>query len=60
MRSLHASQEPHWRKSKGIQGPNSDGVLRIATNLLDVPAEIIAILFKYRWTVEIFFRSTSS
>jgi IS4 transposase len=26
------------------------------TNLLDVPAEIIAILYQYRWTIEIFFR----
>jgi len=43
-------------KAKGSTPPNSDGVLRIATNLLDVPAEIIAILYSYRWTVEIFFR----
>lgn len=43
-------------KAKGSTAPNSDGVLRIATNLLDVPAEIIAILYSYRWTVEIFFR----
>jgi hypothetical protein len=31
-------------------------VLRIATNLLDVPAEIIALIYQYRWTIEIFFR----
>jgi hypothetical protein len=31
--------------------------LRIATNLLDVPAEIIALLHEYRWTIEIFFLS---
>lgn len=43
-------------KAKGSTAPGSDGVLRIATNLLDVPAEIIAILYCYRWTVEIFFR----
>lgn len=43
-------------KAKGSKAPDSDGVLRIATNLLDVPAEIIAILYSYRWTVEIFFR----
>ncbi len=24
--------------------------------LLDVPAEIIALLYEYRWTIEIFFR----
>ena len=38
------------------RGPDSDGILRIATNLLDVPAEIISLLFRKRWAVEIFFR----
>jgi hypothetical protein len=41
---------------KGSTGPACDGVLRLATNLLDVPAEIIALLYHYRWTIEIFFR----
>jgi IS4 transposase len=40
----------------GSTGPACDGVLRLVTNLLDVPAEIIALLYHYRWTVEIFFR----
>jgi len=40
----------------GSSGVDSDGVLRIATNLLDVPAEIIALLFSQRWAIEIFFR----
>jgi len=43
-------------RGHGSTGPNSDGSLRIATNLLDVPAEIIALLYFYRWTIEIFFR----
>lgn len=44
-------------KYKGTStGPSSDGVLRIATNLLDVPAEIIALIYSQRWTIEIFFR----
>jgi hypothetical protein len=30
--------------------------LLIATNLMDVPAEIIALLYRYRWTIELFFR----
>ena len=28
----------------------------IATNLLDVPAEIIALIYRHRWLIEIFFR----
>ena len=31
-------------------------MLRIATNLLDVPAEIIALIYQYRYTIELFFR----
>jgi hypothetical protein len=30
--------------------------LLIATNRMDVPAEIIALLYRYRWTIELFFR----
>ena len=40
----------------GSTGPGSDGILRIATNLLTVPAEIIGVIYRYRWTIEIFFR----
>lgn len=51
---------PHKNRTggrvEGSKAPDSDGVLRIATNLLGVPAEIIAILYQYRGSVEIFFR----
>ena len=51
--------EPHTKRGGrkgGTAGPPSDGILRITTNLLDVPAEIIADIYKHRWTIEIFFR----
>ena len=50
---------PHTSRGKyrgGSSGVDSDGILRIATNLLDVPAETIALIFSYRWAIEIFFR----
>jgi Transposase DDE domain len=53
---------PHQKRGKGKRrgvgqtGPTSDGVLRIVTDLLDVPAPIIAFLYQYRWTLEVFFR----
>jgi Transposase DDE domain len=50
-----AGRSSHYSR-RGSTGPASDGVLRLATNLLDVPAEIIALLYHYRWTIEIFFR----
>ena len=59
MRMVVVKIRPHVSKGKykgGSSGVDSDGFLRIATNLLDVPAEIIALLYAYRWTIEIFFR----
>lgn len=59
MRLVIVKIKPHVSKGKyggGSTGADSDGFLRIATNLLDVPAEIIAVLYAYRWTIEIFFR----
>ena len=49
---------PHRRRatSRSTGGSNSDGILRIVTNALDIPAEIIARIYAYRWTIEIFFR----
>ena len=50
---------PHTTRGKyggGSRGADSDGVLRIATNLLDVPAETIALIYSKRWAIEIFFR----
>jgi hypothetical protein len=40
----------------GTAGPPSDGVLRIATNMLDVPAEVLADIYRHRWMIELFFR----
>ena len=50
---------PHEKRGKaggGSTGPPSNGLLLIATNLLDLPAWIIALIYRYRWTIEIFFR----
>jgi IS4 transposase len=59
VRLVVISARPHHSKGKpgrGSTGQNCDGFLRIATRLLDVPAEIIALMYHYRWTIEIFFR----
>lgn len=59
IRLLTIRTTPHTSRGKyrgGSTGPGSDGILRIATNLLDVPAEVIALIFLYRWTIETFFR----
>lgn len=59
VRLVMVRMTPHAKRSnrKGNTGAGpSDGILRIATNLLDVPAEIIALIYQYRFTIELFFR----
>jgi hypothetical protein len=53
--AVQAHEKRGGRKGK-TAGPSSNGRLLLATNLLDVPAEIIALLYRYRWMIEIFFR----
>lgn len=59
LRLVCIATSPHTSRGKsggGSTGPGSDGILRVATNLLTVPAEIIGLIYRYRWTIEIFFR----
>jgi hypothetical protein len=59
IRLVFIQTTPHQKRGKqggGTSGPRSDGVLRIATNLLDVPAEVIGFIYQRRWMIEIFFR----
>jgi len=55
VRLITIAAKPHNKCTKA-PGPDCDGTIRIATNLLDVPAEVIALLYHSRWTIEIFFR----
>jgi hypothetical protein len=59
LRLVIVKTTPHQKRGRasgGSTGPATNGLLFIATNLLDVPAWIIALLYQYRWTIEIFFR----
>lgn len=51
--------EPHEKRGgrRGkTAGPGNNGTIVIATNLLNVPAEIIALIYHHRWAIEVFFR----
>jgi hypothetical protein len=66
MRLVCVKSTPHRKRGKaagGSTGPPCDGILRIATNLTDAPAaktsppaHVIAFLYAYRWTLEVFIR----
>jgi hypothetical protein len=48
---------PHPKRGgKAASAPANDGYLRVVTNLQDVPAWIIALIYQYRWVIETFFR----
>ena len=56
-RVIIVEAKPHNSKRKSAtSGPDCDGAIRIVTNMMRVPAELIAALYAYRWTVEIYFR----
>ena len=55
LRLVMISTTPHEKRG-GAAGPASTGLLLIATNLLDLPAWIIGLIYRYRWTIEVFFR----
>jgi len=48
---------PHQKRYKiGRGGPEQGETLLIATDRFDLEADVIALMFKHRWTIEIFFR----
>ena len=52
VRYLEIEVPPHVRTGKG--GSGSDGRLRLVTNLMDIPAELIAEAYRLRWLIEIY------
>lgn len=55
VRLIRVRVEPHPKRGGNKRQPGS-GELVLATNLLDVPAEVVALLYRHRWLVELFFR----
>ncbi len=48
---------PHVKRAKtGRGGPEQGETLLVATDRFDLEADVIALIFKHRWTIEIFFR----
>jgi Transposase DDE domain len=59
VRLVRIQTTPHEKRSnrKGNTGAGpSDGILRIATDQLDIPAETAALLYEKRYQIELFFR----
>jgi hypothetical protein len=58
LRVIKIACTPHRKRGgkTGRGGPEQGEFLLIATSLLALPAEVIALIYQKRWTVELFFR----
>ncbi len=57
VRVIEVQCTPHPKRAHtGRGGPEQSETLALATDLMDVEADVIALIFQYRWTIEIFFR----
>ncbi len=56
VRRIVVRVEPH-PKRRGPGRPATGHVLVIVTDMLDVPAELIAAIYRDRWMIELFFRT---
>lgn len=59
IRLIVIQAQPHQKRGgrRGkTAGPGNKGTIVIASNLLDAPAHIIALIYQHRWAIEVFFR----
>jgi len=61
VRFIEIQVEPHPRRTRKVQEGSNKSTrytdrLAIATNLVDLPVELVALIYRYRYSVELFFR----
>jgi Transposase DDE domain len=57
VRVVEVKCRPHVKRMHtGRGGPEQSQTIVIATDLLDVEADVIGLIFQHRWTIETFFR----
>ena len=57
VRIVEVKCTPHKKRYKiGRGGPEQGETILIVTDRLDLAAEVVGLIFRHRWTVEIFFR----
>lgn len=58
LRIVESECTPHRKAGgkTGRGGPEQGDTILIATDLLDVPVDVVALIYRHRWAVEIFFR----
>jgi hypothetical protein len=58
VRIVEVACTPHIKSYKiGRGGPEQGDTILIATDRVDLPSEVISLIYQHRWAVEIFFRT---
>jgi IS4 transposase len=52
----HVSRGRRSGRKLSSTGPGSDGSIRLVTDMLDVPAELLSLIYQLRWMIELFFK----
>ena len=55
LRLVAVAGTPHPKRTRNGYR-QSDGTVFLLTNMLQEPPELIALIYRYRWTIELFFR----
>jgi len=55
VRLIQIKSKPHEKRNSS-SGPAQGQTITLTTDRLDLPAEVIALIYTHRWSVEIFFR----
>ena len=57
LRIVEIECKPHRKTGHTSRGgPEQGDTILVATDILDVPPEVISLIYKHRWAIEIFFR----
>lgn len=54
--AVQVTPHPRRTRRKGTKSTRTSDLVLIATDILDLPPELIALIYLYRYTVELFFR----
>lgn len=50
---LKCTEQTRWQANRQA---DNDGTMLLASNRVDLPADVIALIYRHRWQVEVFFR----
>jgi hypothetical protein len=50
---LKCTEQTRWQANRQA---DKDGTMLLASNRIDLPADVIALIYRHRWQVEVFFR----